>query len=57
MDLKRIVLLGKDVNNSNKLKKYKHILVNEYTYEKLRSLGKTGDSFNEVISKLLEKEV
>ena len=46
----------KDIDNVDLLiKKYKQILVDDVTYQALRSLGKTGDSFNEVISHLLEE--
>ena len=34
-------------------KKYKQILVNEEIYKSLQDLGKTGESFNDVISKLV----
>jgi len=31
----------------------RHIVVSEKNYEKLKNLGNVGDSFNDVISKLL----
>ncbi len=34
-------------------KSYKHIVVSEGIFEKLRELGKTGESFNDVLKKLL----
>lgn len=34
-------------------KSFKHIIVDEQNYHKLRNLGKAGESFNEVISKIL----
>jgi len=34
-------------------KSFKHILVDEESYQSLRNLGKTGESFNDVIKKLL----
>ena len=34
----------------------RHIVVSEKNYEKLKNLGHAGDSFNDVISKILEKE-
>jgi len=36
-------------------KSFKHILVDEKNYASLRKLGKTGDSFNDVISQLLKE--
>lgn len=32
----------------------KHITISELNYEKLRNLGKTGESFNDVLSRLLK---
>ena len=32
----------------------KHIVVSQKNYDKLKSLGKAGDSFNDVISILLQ---
>ena len=37
------------------LTKIRRIAVHEDTYEKLRDLGKTSDSFNEVIVRILEQ--
>ena len=37
--------------------KLKRIAVHENVYNQLRELGKTGDSFNDVISKILAKQV
>ena len=34
-------------------KSFKHILVDEDNYQSLRNLGKAGESFNDVISKLV----
>ncbi len=31
----------------------KHITVNEEVYQKLKNLGKTGDSFNDVLIRIL----
>jgi predicted CopG family antitoxin len=31
----------------------KHITVNQQVYQKLKNLGKTGDSFNDVLMKIL----
>jgi predicted CopG family antitoxin len=36
-------------------KKLKHIVVTEENLDKLKNLGKAGDSFNDVISQILEK--
>ena len=33
-------------------KSFKHIIVDEENYQSLRNLGKTGESFNDVIKKL-----
>jgi predicted CopG family antitoxin len=35
-------------------KSFKHILVDEKNYELLKKQGQAGDSFNDVISRLLE---
>jgi len=34
----------------------KHIVISEQNYLKLKGLGQAGDSFNDVISCLLEKK-
>ena len=34
---------------------YKRIVVNETNYRKLKGLGSAGDSFNDVITDILEK--
>jgi predicted CopG family antitoxin len=36
-------------------KHYKQILIDSDTYNALKKLGQTGDSFNSVISKLIEQ--
>lgn len=36
---------------------FKQILVSEQVYQKLRNQGKAGDSINDVISRLLPKDV
>ncbi len=37
--------------------KLKHITINQDVYQKLKDLGKAGDSFNDVLTKILaEKE-
>jgi predicted CopG family antitoxin len=33
--------------------KLKHITVNQKVYQKLKDLGKTGDSFNDVLTRIL----
>ncbi|MGH9982057.1 MAG: antitoxin VapB family protein [Nitrososphaeraceae archaeon] len=38
------------------MKNLKHITVNEEIYQKLKNLGKAGDSFNDVLTKILEKK-
>ncbi|HSF49921.1 MAG TPA: antitoxin VapB family protein [Nitrososphaeraceae archaeon] len=41
------------------MNKLKHITVNQEVYQKLKNLGKTGDSFNDVLIRILaeaEKE-
>ena len=35
-------------------KSFKHIIVTDENYFKLKELGQAGDSFNDVVSKLLE---
>jgi len=35
-------------------KTFKHILVDEKNYDSLKKLGNAGDSFNDVITNLLE---
>lgn len=34
----------------------RHIVVSSENYSRLKSLGDAGDSFNDVISRMLEKE-
>jgi predicted CopG family antitoxin len=36
------------------MQQLKHITVNKQVYQKLRDLGKTGDSFNDVLMKILQ---
>ena len=36
--------------------KLKHIVVSEENFQKLKDLGRAGDSFNDVIDKLLENQ-
>ena len=36
--------------------KSRHIVVSELNYEQLKELGSKGDSFDDIISKLLRKQ-
>ena len=36
--------------------KLKHITVNQEVYQKLKNLGKAGDSFNDVLLKILQEK-
>ena len=40
-----------------KCKDYRHILVTEKNYRILKGLGSAGDSFNDVISAILEEKI
>jgi len=42
--------------NCMSLKKFRHIVISEPNYQTLKKMGNAGDSFNDVISGLLEKE-
>ena len=42
--------------NKGNQKKSKHIVVTNEVYEQLCNQGKVGDSFNDVVKKLLGKE-
>jgi len=35
---------------------YRHIVVTQSNYQKLKDYGKAGDSFNDVITKILEEK-
>jgi hypothetical protein len=49
-------LINPTMDSVNKTKKrYWHLLVTDENREKLRACGKAGDSFNDVISKLLSQ--
>ena len=39
------------------MKQLKHITVNQEVYQKLKNLGKAGDSFNDVLVRILEKKI
>lgn len=43
------------LSNENKDTKYKNILITKENYEELKKLGKAGDSFNFVVTKLLKQ--
>lgn len=45
----------KKSNKKNKNIKYKNILITEGNYDELKRLGNTGDSFNFVVTKLLNR--
>lgn len=45
----------KELNKIDK-KKYPHITLSEENYQKLRQLGTCGDSFNDVIGKILSQQ-
>ncbi len=36
--------------------KLRHITINQEVYQKLKNLGKTGDSFNDVLTKILPEK-
>ena len=39
------------------MKKLKHITVNQDVYQELKNLGRAGDSFNDVLVRILEKKL
>ena len=39
------------------MSKYKNICVSESNYKTLKELGQAGDSFNDVLTKILKSEV
>ena len=41
------------INNLNKNKSH-HIVISEENYSKLKSLGKFGDTFNNILSRILD---
>ena len=43
----------KKSNKQNKIIKHKNILITKENYDKLKKLGQTGESFNFVVTKLL----
>lgn len=42
--------------NNNKNKRQPHISLSHENYEKLKKLGNCGDSFNDVLTKILSKQ-
>lgn len=38
------------------MQKLRNIAVSQENYEKLRDLGKTADSFNDIVTKLLQNQ-
>jgi Putative antitoxin len=44
-----------NISSSKSAKKMKMIAISETNYQKLRELGHTPESFNDVITKLIEK--
>jgi predicted CopG family antitoxin len=36
--------------------KFRHIIISDETYQNLRNHGKLGDTFNDVVKRLLERE-
>jgi predicted CopG family antitoxin len=42
-------------NNKGKMREYKNILLTKENYDKLKKLGNTGDSFNVVVTRLLNR--
>ena len=39
------------------MKKLKHITVNQEVYQELKNLGRAGDSFNDVLVRILENKL
>ncbi len=44
------------INNTNNRKRQYHVGLSEENYNKLRNLGTCGDSFNDVLTKILNHE-
>ena len=58
IDMTYITCMSYNTNNTGKhqlQKKFKMIAVDESNYEALRDLGRTPESFNDVITKLLRR--
>lgn len=45
----------KTINNLNQKNKTYHVVISEENYQKLKSLGKMGDTFDKVLGELLSK--
>jgi hypothetical protein len=45
----------KKFKNKDNLRRYKNIIITNENYDRLKKLGNTGDSFNFVITQLLNK--
>jgi hypothetical protein len=61
--IKKIDFINMDIkdpnyrnNKSSNNRKFKHIVVANEIYEQLRNHGKIGDSFNDVVKRLLGRE-
>jgi len=52
----KLVPLNKLIHLMDMDSKSRHIVVSELNYENLKELGRKGDSFDDVISKLLRKQ-
>ncbi len=44
------------MNQLNELQRLKTIVISEENYNKLKRFGNMGESFNDVLSRILEKE-
>ena len=55
MPKSHLVPLNKLIHLMNMDSKSYHIVVSELNYEKLKELGRKGDSFDDIIAKLLRK--
>jgi predicted CopG family antitoxin len=45
---------NKHIHYLKLVKEFKHIAVNQEVYQKLKNLGRAGDSFNDVLLKMLQ---
>jgi predicted CopG family antitoxin len=44
------------MNQVNELQRLKTIVISEENYNKLKRFGSMGESFNDILSRILEKE-
>ena len=44
------------LNNLKKIKKDKHLVISSANYEKLRNFGRVGDTFDDVLTKILQND-